>query len=343
MPGNARATAGIPFGNGHRPLNMRDDRTESIEGHAAIVTRDAGNKLWGMTAPEPNLVLVDVLSGPAPRAAGTAEPFLYPDDLGAVRGDGVFETLLVRDGHLCNTRRHEDRFLSSARMLQLPAPDLEVWREAARIALDEWAGREGSSGDASMRWVYSRGRESTGLPTGYIMVSQAAGIGDVRERGVRVMLAERGFTLDHGNRAPWALIGAKTLSYAANMAALRYAKENDFDDVIFVSAEGNLLEGPTSTLVLVRGRELVTPNPGEGVLAGTTQAALFDLAAQRGWTCTTAQLTPQELYDADAVWLVSSVRIAVRVHSVDGTELSAPGADAEREFRDLCEEALGAE
>lgn len=340
MPGNARATAGIPFGNGHRPLNMRDDRTESIEGHAAIVTRDAGNKLWGMTAPEPNLVLVDVLSGPAPRAAGTAEPFLYPDDLGAVRGDGVFETLLVRDGHLCNTRRHEDRFLSSARMLQLPAPDLEVWREAARIALDEWAGREGSSGDASMRWVYSRGRESTGLPTGYIMVTPAAGVAASRERGVRVMLAERGFELDLGNRAPWALIGAKTLSYAANMAALRHAKEHGFDDVIFTSSEGNLLEGPTSTIILVRGRRLLTPNPGEGVLPGTTQAALFDLAAEKGWECVPLQLTPEDLRTADAVWLVSSVRIAVRVTSLDGEELPAPGPEAEAEFRELCDEAL---
>ena len=55
------------------------------------------------------------------------------------------------------------------------------------------------------------------------------------------MLAERGFTLDLGSR-PWVLIGAKTLSYAANMAALRYAKSHGFDDVIFTSAEGKLLE-----------------------------------------------------------------------------------------------------
>lgn len=308
-----------------------------------IVSRTPGNKLWGMTATQQNLVLVDVLSGPAPRAADPAAPFLYPDDLGAVRGDGVFETLLVRDGHLCNTRRHEDRFLSSARMLQLPAPDLDVWREGVRIALAEWAGTGAAGGDAAMRWVYSRGRESTGRPTGYIMVTPATNVGAARDAGVRVMLAERGFTLDHGNRAPWALIGAKTLSYAANMAALRYAKEHGFDDVIFTSAEGNLLEGPTSTLVVVRGNELATPNPGEGVLAGTTQAALFDLAVERGWTCTAAPLTPESLHDADAVWLVSSVRIAVRVTSVDGKELNAPSPEDERAFRDLCEEALGAE
>lgn len=292
-----------------------------------------------MTAPQRDIILVDVLSGDAPRVVDGSAPFLYPDDLGAVRGDGVFETLLVRDGHACNVARHEDRFLSSADMLQLPAPDLDRWREASALAVAEW--NDGAiDGDASMRWVYSRGRESTGLPTGYIMVTPAAGVAAARERGVRVMLAERGFELDLGNRAPWALIGAKTLSYAANMAALRHAREHGFDDVIFTSAEGNLLEGPTSTIILVRGRRLLTPNPGEGVLPGTTQAALFDLAAEKGWECVPSQLTPEDLRSADAVWLVSSVRIAVRVTSLDGEELPAPGPEAEAEFRELCDEAL---
>lgn len=292
-----------------------------------------------MTAPQHDIILVDVLSEDAPRIADASEPFLYPDDLGAVRGDGVFETLLVRDGHACNVARHENRFLSSAEMLQLPAPDLDRWRASSRLAVDEWNSRALDRA-ASMRWVYSRGRESTGLPTGYIMITPAAGAAEARERGVRVMLAERGFELDLGNRAPWALIGAKTLSYAANMAALRYAKEHGFDDVIFTSSEGNLLEGPTSTIVLVRGRQLLTPNPGEGVLPGTTQAALFDLAAEKGWECVPAQLTPEDLRTADAVWLVSSVRIAVRVTSLDGEELPSPGVAAEAEFGELCEQAL---
>lgn len=292
-----------------------------------------------MTAPQHDIILVDVLSEDAPRIADASEPFLYPDDLGAVRGDGVFETLLVRDGHACNVTRHENRFLSSAEMLQLPAPDLDRWRASSRLAVDEWNSRALDRA-ASMRWVYSRGRESTGLPTGYIMITPAAGAAEARERGVRVMLAERGFELDLGNRAPWALIGAKTLSYAANMAALRYAKEHGFDDVIFTSSEGNLLEGPTSTIVLVRGRQLLTPNPGEGVLPGTTQAALFDLAAEKGWECVPAQLTPEDLRTADSVWLVSSVRIAVRVTSLDGEELPSPGVAAEAEFGELCEQAL---
>lgn len=293
--------------------------------------------MTGTSAPAP--IIVDVLSGDAPAVVDATKPLLYADDLGAVRGDGVFETLLVRDGHTCNTRRHEDRFLNSAEMLQLPAPDLGRWRAAADLALREW----GRPDDASMRWVYTRGRETSGLPTGYIMITPVtAGAAAARETGVRVMLAERGFSLDLGSRAPWALIGAKTLSYAANMAALRHAREHGFDDVIFTSAEGKLLEGPTSTIIVVRDGVLHTPNPGEGVLPGTTQAALFDLAAERGIECRPDVLTPEDLRTADAVWLVSSVRIAVRVVSVDGADLAPVPAEDEDRFIALCEEALAA-
>ena len=37
------------------------------------------------------------------------EPLLCADDLAAVRGDGVFETLLVRDGRACLVEAHLQR------------------------------------------------------------------------------------------------------------------------------------------------------------------------------------------------------------------------------------------
>lgn len=278
-----------------------------------------------------SLILVDVLAPGGPRPADPEAPLLHADDLGAVRGDGVFETLLVRDGRACNLARHEARFRASAAMLRLPEPDPGLWRRGRELALAAWPG-----GEAAMRWVYSRGRESTGRPTGYILISPAP----PRRTRVRVLLAERGFSLDAGARAPWALIGAKTLSYAANMAALRHAREHGHDDVLFTTAGGELLEGPTSTLVLVRDGALATPDPGEGILPGTTQAALFAEAAAAGIDCAAGRLNAADLRTADSAWLVSSVRIAARITAVDGIDLADPGEAAERDFRGLCDRAL---
>src|ERR1700732_1887339 len=50
-------------------------------------------------------------------------PLLHADDLAAVRGDGIFETLLVRDGQPCLLEAHLQRLAQSAKMTDLPAPD----------------------------------------------------------------------------------------------------------------------------------------------------------------------------------------------------------------------------
>ncbi|HIW95092.1 MAG TPA: aminodeoxychorismate lyase [Candidatus Corynebacterium gallistercoris] len=284
-------------------------------------------------------VIVDVLGHNEPVAVDPQQPIIYGDDLAAVRGDGVFETFMLRGGVVRNQQRHAQRFQRSATMLDLPEPDLARWQEATALAVREYrqlvaagsdgdggsAGDCGGDGEAALRWVYSRGRESTGQPTGWVTV---APVGDevlrARKDGVAVMTAERGFKIDLSQRSPWALIGAKTLSYAANMAALRSAKKSGFDDVIFVSEEGLVLEGPTSTVVVLQGNTLVTPPASVGILAGTSQAALFSLAREKGWETQEKVLELQDLMSADGVWLLSSVRVAARVTSIDWTQIPRP-------------------
>ena len=178
-----------------------------------------------------------------------AEPMLFADDLAAVRGDGIFETLLVRDGDACLVESHLRRLVSSAAMLQLPTPDLAVWRRAIEIAVGHWASQ--TTVDGALRLVYSRGRETGSDPTAYLMInpvlSRAAA---ARQDGVSAVLLERGLPASGVDAMPWLLAGAKTLSYAVNMAALRHAAERGYDEVIFVSSDGFILEGPRSTEVI---------------------------------------------------------------------------------------------
>ncbi|MGN6502786.1 MAG: aminodeoxychorismate lyase, partial [Pseudolysinimonas sp.] len=54
---------------------------------------------------------------------------------------------------------------------------------------------------------------------------------------------------------------------------------------------------------------------------GTTQHDIFTWATAQGYRTSYELLTPQDLASADAAWLVSSVRHAAAVRSVDGVEL----------------------
>jgi 4-amino-4-deoxychorismate lyase len=91
--------------------------------------------------------------------------------------------------------------------------------------------------------------------------------------------------------------------------------------VIFVSSDGIVLEGPTSTVVFRRGDTLYSPGTGLGILDGTTQANVFRYAQSLGFSTAFELATPAALKAADAVWLVSSVRLVAPVRELDGQQL----------------------
>jgi 4-amino-4-deoxychorismate lyase len=246
-------------------------------------------------------------------------PVIRVDDLGITRGDGVFETILVVDGEPRELGPHLDRLAHSAAMLQLPEPDRAQWERCVQAVLGNWRG----GGEMALKLVYTRGPEfGDGTPTGYAM---GLPIGEkvlaARESGVAAVLLERGYDPAIVARAPWLLLGAKSLSYAVNMAALRHAESLGAAEVIFTAADGSVLEGPTSTAVIASGKTLRTTPPSSGILKGTTQGALFRAAERAGWVTKVEPFTVAELKDADGVFLASSVRKITRVHTLDGEAL----------------------
>lgn len=242
------------------------------------------------------------------------------DDLGLMRGDGVFETILVVGGKPRELGPHLERLARSAAMLDLPEPDLGAWERVVALVLERWAGGP----EMVLKLVYTRGSDGDpdAVPTGFALASEISpAIVKARAEGVAAITLDRGFPPDLAERAPWLLLGAKPLSYAVNMAAVREAGRRGADDVIFTATDGSIFEGPTSTVVLAKGRTLYTPPPSIGILPGTTQAALFRGAEKAGWAVKVEPLTVRDLVEGDGVFMASSVRKLTRVHTLDGERL----------------------
>jgi 4-amino-4-deoxychorismate lyase len=251
-------------------------------------------------------------------------PLLHADDLAAVRGDGIFESLLVRDGRPCLLEAHLGRLRHSARLMDLPEPDLARWRAAVATAVSRWI-RQGG-GEGVLRLIYTRGRESGSDPTAFAMIGALADrVAAARTDGVAAVTLDRCLPATGATDMPWLLAGAKTLSYAVNMAALRHAERQGAGEVIFISSEGQVLEGPRSTVVIATEMDgklgLLTPPPWYPILRGTTQQALFEVARNKGYDCDYRALEIADLLAAQGVWLVSSITLAARVHTLDGKPL----------------------
>jgi 4-amino-4-deoxychorismate lyase len=255
-------------------------------------------------------------------------PILRADDLGALRGDGIFETMHVRAGQAALLDEHLDRMTISAQMLELALPPREDLAELVSTTAAAWPdGREGM-----LRLVLTRGAEMTpGPPTVFATVTavpESTLVG--RRDGLALLTASLGLPADLRRAAPWLLGGAKTLSYAVNMASQRWAQAAGADDVLWISSDGYALEAPTSTLVWLDGTTLCTvPVDATGILAGTTAAWLLRHARELGWTAAERMISPVALSEADGAWLTSSVRGAAPIRTVDAAPIpQSPEATA---------------
>jgi 4-amino-4-deoxychorismate lyase len=243
-------------------------------------------------------------------------PVLHADDEGVLRGRSVFETLRVYGGMPFMLGAHLDRLIASAGRLRLAAPPRDAFEQAVFDAI-----AAGGELDASLRLLWTAGREG-GEPTGLVLVSSLPpGLDEVRVRGLRLAVV---------HWAPGALAGAKSTSYAENMAAQGDAAERGADDALLVAPDGTVLEAPTSNVWFREDERLLTPSLALPLLAGVTRAAVQRLAPAAGYEVEEGTFPLDRLLAADEVFLTSSVREVAPVVAIDGAPVGggAPGPAA---------------
>lgn len=219
-------------------------------------------------------------------------------DEGFLRGDAVFEAMLVRAGRTHALEPHLERMARSAKALDLPLPPV---RQAVADLLAAWGERDGV-----LRLIVTRGGAVRGI------LGTASWPPSISLAVIEV---------------PWrtAISGVKTLSYAANQWVLRQAKACDADDAMIVD-QGLLHELPSGAVLLVRDGRLVTPDPARlPILDSVTVRALAEIVD-------VDRATPDldDLRHADEVFVVSATRPVLPVHAVlfgatDEVEYPAPG------------------
>jgi para-aminobenzoate synthetase/4-amino-4-deoxychorismate lyase len=193
---------------------------------------------------------------------------------------GVFETLLVRDGRVQALQRHLERMARSVDQLYgLALPDRLEVTVRERVAGLSGAHRlrvDVIPGDDRPQFAIETTALDPSRPQRYALtpVTVAGGHGPHKWRDRRALHADRGVPL-------------------------------------LVDADGSILEAAWANIYLLDGPRLSTPPADGRLLAGVTRARLLELAPSLGLEATERRISLEEARAAPAVVLTSSLALAV--------------------------------
>jgi branched-chain amino acid aminotransferase len=103
------------------------------------------------------------------------------------------------------------------------------------------------------------------------------------------------------------------------------AREEGFDEAIFLNIEGRVAEGPGQNIYIVKNGTLVTNGREESVLEGITRTSLLEIAGDLGFKTIVRPITKEDLFGADEAFFCGTAVEVIPIISVtDGSDPAGP-------------------
>jgi 4-amino-4-deoxychorismate lyase len=232
---------------------------------------------------------------------GVPGEHLAIDDRGLAYGDGLFETIAVRDGRPRFFERHFARLSTGAERLQLPAPDQAEIEAELRNAC---AGL--SWGTAKI--ILTRGRGPRGYrPPRDARVTRALGIFTGKKpdpllyrNGVRLRLCDTSLSEN------LSLAGLKTLNRLDQVLARAEWDDEQVAEGLMCGLDGRVVCGTMSNLFVVIDECLLTPSLATAGIAGVMRELVLEMAAGLGEPVVVRDLSLEDLGQASECFLTNS-------------------------------------
>jgi branched-chain amino acid aminotransferase len=243
-------------------------------------------------------------------------------DNGFTFGDAVYETLRTYAGRPFHLDRHLERLRASAARLGFAAP---FGDEVFARRLDELLARGGNE-ESYIRVILTRGEGDISYrfdrvkgPT-LVMVVKPFEPPPERDyvEGIPVVIAS--VRRNH----PRALDPAiKSNNLLNNILAVREGQARGAAEAILLNDLGEVAEGASSNVFVVKRGRAATPPLEAGILSGITRRLILDLCRELGVPAREETLLVADLFAADEVFITSTTKEAAPVRTIDGKPVAS--------------------
>lgn len=241
------------------------------------------------------------------RIIPVADACVGVDDIGLLRGFGIYEALTTYNRKPFMLADHFARFRNSARNLSLKIPATD---EAITSAINKLVASNVPQGkEAVIRFILTGGKAIGGIdydyehPTFYILVGEFEPLPKKYYKdGCSLIIFEeqRQFA------------GSKTTNYIQAVLLQKEKKKAGALDILYIS-DGKVLEAATSNFFITKNGVLLTPT--SNVLPGITRKVTIDLTRPH-FKMEERDVTVDEMYAADEAFITSSFKEVVPVVTI---------------------------
>ncbi|HUX89874.1 MAG TPA: aminodeoxychorismate lyase [Gallionellaceae bacterium] len=223
-------------------------------------------------------------------------------DRGLMYGDGVFRTLLIRQGKPLLWPQHYSKLQHDCHALGIVCPSIQLLGAELEQLVE-------SRPDAIAKIVITRGPATRGYaPSVNPQVTRILSVSAVPEypdsyatQGISVYICK--LRLGHQPR----LAGIKHLNRLENVLAAAEWNDEHIAEGILLDEDEHVIEGTRSNLFLVRDGKLYTPDLSKCGVAGLQRDRVIAYARQHRMVCKVAELQMDDLLSADEIFVVNSV------------------------------------
>jgi 4-amino-4-deoxychorismate lyase len=244
----------------------------------------------------------------------------WPLDRGLHYGDGLFETIGVRDGRLRFEALHRARLAQGCSRLAIEVDQDDVWRQAQAVAAQHPS--------CTLKLLVSRGSATTRgyAPTGaeqprVLLLAYAADSGP--QAPPRVCVATLRSVLGENPQ----LAGIKHCNRLEQvLARMELRSHGGAFEGLLASSCGHLISGTMSNVFLEQDGVLMTPQLERCGIAGVMRAVVLREAAAAGLAVRVTDMPVSVLQGCDSLFLTNARLGVLPVHELDGRELAVSAA-----------------
>lgn len=233
------------------------------------------------------------------------------EDIGLLRGYGIYDGITVVNGKIFHFADHWNRFVSGAHMLNLNIP---ITEEKAEKVIKEITEKSGLNERANIRMILTGGKTIGGIeynfdnPTFYIITEKWEPLPEnLYKDGGKLV------TYRHAREMP----EVKTINYVKAVNLQNWRKEEKAVEILY-TYDGEVLECATSNIFIVKDKVLITPT--ENVLSGITKKVILKIAEGK-YKIEERPIREEELKTANEIFITSSFKDIVPIVKIDDFEV----------------------